>query len=305
MSRIGLGIDAGGSSTGWLLLDGAGETVGRGRVAGITGHLFAADGELSDEGATSLERLAELLDQAAAVVKPGGVVLGIPGLEAGSATAGILAAFIRDRLGEDTRVLVENDMQIAYLSAFEPGEGVIVYGGTGSIAYHVPRHGAPLRAGGHGYLIDDSGGGWWIGRQALQQVLRWHDELGQPAGQPLARAVYAQLGASDWPEIRSLIYGGGRSSVAALAPAVVRAAARGDAAASGILAGAGQELGRLANVLLRRLGQMLPVTLLGGVSRMGPKLHEALAATLPAGTQLQVSQEDPANAAARLALELS
>src|SRR5690606_17821264 len=181
-------------------------------------------------------------------------VMGAAGLETGSRAALHFTQLISSDLGlSESAVLVCNDMEIAYRTVFEPGAGVLVYGGTGSIAYHLPRSGPALRVGGHGYLIDDAGGGYWIGRQALSRTLRWHDELGMAASKPLAREVYALLGSREWPEIREEIYGEGRSRVAALAPAVARAAARGDEAAAEILAAAGVELARLANVALRRL----------------------------------------------------
>ncbi len=306
MKRLGLGLDAGGSSTGWLLVDPRGNELARGRTGGITGHLFSGVGEeLSAEGQASLERLQALLREVEQAGRPTGVVMGAAGLEGGSRAADHLVRVIAEGLSLPAdAVVVDNDMEIAYRSAFEPGEGVLVYGGTGSIAYHVPRNGPALRIGGYGYLIDDAGGGFWIGRRALAQVLRWQDELGMPAARPLAREVYAQLGSSSWPVIRQRVYSGGRSSVAALAPAVVRAAAKGDETAAGILAEAGTELARLANAALRRLGQLLPVTLLGGVTHMGGVLQKSLAEGLPGGISLNVNREDPVHAAARLAARI-
>lgn len=305
MNRQGLGIDAGGSSTGWLLVDAKGQVVGRGRTGGITGHLFRAPGKLGEEGMTSLERLRGLLAEARQAGRPTGVVMGAAGLSSGSEAANMLEATVCEALNlPRDAVFVDNDMTIAYRSAFEPGEGVLVYGGTGSIAFHIPRSGPALRVGGYGYLIDDAGGGYWIGQQGLRTVLRWQDELGMPSARPLAREIYLQMGVGDWPGIREHIYSGGRSRVAALAPAVARAAAAGDVAAAEILQQAGGELARLVRSVLGRLGQILPVTLLGGVTNMGPYLLDALREGLPHGTQLSTSPEDPVEAAARLAVRI-
>lgn len=304
--NLGLGIDAGGSSTGWLLLDQQGTEVARGRVGGITGHLFRSGSEqLSAEGTEALKRLDELLAAVQAAGRPSGVVMGAAGLDSASLAAAWLQGHIARelRLRQDV-VFVDNDMEIAYRSVFEPGQGVLVYGGTGSIAYHLPRQGPALRVGGHGYMIDDAGGGYWVGQQALRQTLRWQDELGGPAGRLLAREVVRQLGSSDWSEIRSRIYGSGRSAVAALAPAVSRAAALGDETAIRILVQAGAELARLANVTMQRLGQILPVGLTGGVVHMGEALLETFSNALPGGLNPIVSDDDPATAAARLAVRL-
>lgn len=305
MTRVGLGIDAGGSGTGWVLLAADGTRLAQGRTGSVTGHLFTAAGTLSSEGERSLAALRGLLDEVRSVTVPTGVVLGAAGLDSGSAAARLLGETVAGALGLPAEsVIAGNDMDIAYRSVFEPGEGVLVYAGTGSIAWHVPRSGPPLRAGGHGYLIDDAGGGYWIGRQALARVLRWHDELGLPSDRPLAREVYRQLGSSSWPDIRTAVYGEGRARIAALAPAVLRAAGRGDEAAIEVLRAAGTELGRLANVMLRRLGQILPVALLGGIANSGPHLTDALQQTLPGLSSFSISTVDPAQAAAELAVRL-
>src|SRR5690606_29898485 len=110
-------------------------------------------------------------------------------------------------LGEGA-VTVLGDVVTAYLSAFEPGAGVLVYAGTGSVAVHVAGDGAIVRAGGHGYLIDDAGGGYWIGREALKRLLRAADAIGAPPTGRLASAVFAALGGSDWPTVRDAVYGG-------------------------------------------------------------------------------------------------
>lgn len=305
MNRQGLGIDAGGSSTGWLLVDAKGRVVGRGRTGGITGHMFREPGELGEEGRSSLERLRGLLAEARQAGRPTGVVMGAAGLSSGSDAAALLEKTVCDALDlPSDAVFVDNDMTIAYRSAYEPGEGVLVYGGTGSIAFHIPRMGQPVRVGGYGYLIDDAGGGYWIGQQGLCTVLRWQDEIGMPSARPLAQEIYAQIGVSDWPGIREHIYSGGRSRVSALAQAVVRAANAGDEAAAAILQQAGAELARLVRAVFGRLGQVMPVTLLGGVTHMGPQLLEALRDGLPLGTQLATSPEDPVEAAARLAVRI-
>ena len=150
------------------------------------------------------------------------------------------------------------------------------------MAVHLTKRCTLIRAGGHGYLIDDAGGGYWIGREALRRVLRVADESGGPAGGALATAIYANLGGSDWPTIRRTVYDGGRSRVAALTPLVALAAARGDQDAMAVLAGAGSELARLAGIVCGRLGQVLPVQW-GRGGACGPPLLKALNAGLPAG----------------------
>jgi N-acetylglucosamine kinase-like BadF-type ATPase len=307
--KTGLGIDAGGSSAKWLLLGGPEpeRELASGQSGGITGHLFEAGGQsLSSEGRSYLERLDAILGAALQTAVPDAVVLGAAGLAEGSPAALHLAAAISAKPGlAQARVRVVDDMFIAYASLFAPGEGVLVYGGTGSIAYHVRADGSTLRSGGHGYLIDDAGGGFAIGRAALSQVLRWQDELGRPADRPLASEVYAQLGTSDWPAIREEVYRLGRSRVAALSPAVGAAARRGDPAATGILQEAGRELARLGRITGERAGGPLPVALAGGITNLGTPLLAAFRAELADVADVIISDVEPVLGAARLALELA
>jgi len=292
-----LGIDAGGSSTRWLLQDAAGAELARG-----AGDPVSAIQLRSGERDAALARLAAGLREVAAVARPARVAAGVTGLEPGSADAEELRGLIAATLAlAPEAVSVLPDMHIAYLASFAPGEGVLVYAGTGSIAFHLTKGGAAVRAGGHGYLIDDAGGGYWIGREALGRVLRRADEAGTYPGGALAGAVAAALGGSDWDTIRREVYGGGRARVAGLTRAVALAAARGDADARAVLAAAGAELARLARVVSGRLGMVLPVVLAGGVARCGPPLTDALEAALPSGTHFLVSTREPVEAAAQLA----
>lgn len=295
-----LGIDAGGSSTRWLLMAADGGIAGAGRVGPVSGI------QLHDEArATTLARIDELLSACLEIGRPERVVAGVTGIERGSREAALLQTAIADTLALDpSKVTVLQDIVTAYLSTFRPGAGVLVYAGTGSIALHLTAGGELLRAGGHGYLIDDEGGGYWIGREALKRVLRRTDAAGAPDDGALARALYRELGGSSWDHVRSVVYQGGRARLAALTPAVAMTASRGDADARAVLAAAGVELARLAQVVAGRLGQVLPVALAGGVARCGPALVEPLRAALPAGTPFSVATREPVEASAEFARKL-
>ena len=73
-------------------------------------------------------------------------------------------------------VRVVSDVEIAYRAAFAPGEGYLVYAGTGSIAAFIDAQGVLHRAGGRGVALDDAGGGYWIAREALRRLWRREDE---------------------------------------------------------------------------------------------------------------------------------
>jgi N-acetylglucosamine kinase-like BadF-type ATPase len=297
---IGLGIDAGGSSTRWLLHD-ADRELARGQLGPLTGHLFDAE-----RRAEAAARLHELAAAALAHARPDAAVAGITGLDSRGPEHAFLTETLADALSLPTQaVWVMHDTPLAYRSTFAPGEGVLLYAGTGSIAFHLRPDGGELRAGGHGYIIDDAGAGYFLGRRALRSIVRGRDERGSDEHPSLLEeAICDRVGGRSWDELRAYVYGGGVSAVAALAPAVAAAAELGDEIAGQILAEAGAELARLARVLVTRLGKPLPVGFAGGVSRLGGALERALREALPPGVRLFLVREEPVMAAARLALTL-
>jgi N-acetylglucosamine kinase-like BadF-type ATPase len=300
---IGLGIDAGGTGTRWRLQSEAGP-LAEGEAGPLSGHLYRPQ-----QRAEAAETLAALAADVRSHADPERVVAGITGLDSHGTEHAFLTGVLAARFELPVRaVRVIHDIPLAYRSGFAPGEGILLYAGTGSIAFHLTADGREVRAGGHGYIIDDAGGGFWLGQQALRRIVRARDERGANAGSspdvgPLERAVVAHIGDGSWDAIRAYVYGGGRSAVAALAPTVVAAEAEGDAGAREILEGAGRELARLAVAVRSQLGAPLPLGFAGGISRLGGPLERSLRDALLAGSDLIVVTEAPVATAARLALE--
>lgn len=289
-----LGIDAGASSSKWVVLDAQKNVVAQGRTAPISGHLFNPESK-----AQALEALHSLLNEVKHL-SPKAVVAGITGLDAGNPEAGIFAAEI-SRLLEipAAKVQIFNDMDLAYRANFAPGEGILVYAGTGSVGYHIRSDGSVVRSGGQGFLIGDEGGGFWIGKTALRKLMWWHDEGMDTSSFPLAQNLYQTIGGNDWPSIRQYVYSGGRQRVAALAPAVGKAAAEGDKSARAILLSAGHELASLAQTLRHRLGS-LPIVLCGGALQVSPLIAEGARQKI----DLEVRLTSSAETAAQMALEM-
>ncbi|MBM3547465.1 MAG: ATPase [Alphaproteobacteria bacterium] len=294
---IGLGFDGGGTGARWRLVDSAGKVLGQGDTGPFTGHIF--------DDAEQQARQAAIVQLAAAVKacgRPEKIVAGITGLSAGSDTAALLSSWLAAAFDlAQGSVQVVDDMRIAYRAAFTPGEGVLVYAGTGSVAMHLAEDGSALRAGGHGYLIDDAGGGYWIGRQALSALVRAQDEGRDPGA--LGQEIGAVIGSLDWEHIRRHVYSGGRAAVAGLVPATAKAALRDDSTANAILSSAGEELARLARVLINRLGRQQPVALAGGVGRASPLIFSHFRTSLPRDAALRQVTQAPVEIAARLAAE--
>jgi N-acetylglucosamine kinase-like BadF-type ATPase len=164
------------------------------------------------------------------------------------------------------------DYIASYSGALSGKPGVIVVSGTGSIAYGENIHGKSHRVGGYGYLIDDSGSGYGVGRSAIAAVLRALDGSGPKTA--LTQALAEELRVDDFPSIISAVYGGSvdRVRIAGITPIVVRAAMRGDPVAKGIFHTAGEELGRLAVTVCSTLfakGVPVPISLSGRVWEAG------------------------------------
>ncbi|EIM25021.1 N-acetylglucosamine kinase [Microvirga lotononidis] len=298
---LGLGIDAGGTATRWRLADPSGQCMAQGAVAPLTGHLFSAAAE---------ERARQIvLDMAQAVMKQGrplGIIAGITGLTRDTPAEATMRALFAEtfELAPD-KVFVAEDMWIAYLSYFALGEGILVYSGTGSIGYYLSEDKDVIRVGGRGNLIDDGGSGFWIAREALKAVLRAEEESpGAGWTTILGTCLAKALGGTDWNIVRSFVYGGDRGKIGSLARAVGEAAQAGDGTALTILKDAGEELARLANALIKRLGPR-PVALVGGSARLHPLLSDSFRKQLVAPVEFIATDLDAALTAARLAATLN
>lgn len=287
-----LGIDVGGGAARWRLASADG-AIRTGLAPGFSGHLYLA--EIRAAAEASLRSIAGQAGPADAVVA------GVTGLTAPSSEAAALRAIIAEAFGARD-VAVMSDSRLAYLSAFAPGAGLLVYAGTGSVAIHVGDDGSSIAVGGRGVIIDDAGGGYWIATRALRSVLRREDASpGSAWPTPLGRALGERLGGVDWPTVRQAIYGSDRGAIGAVAVAVAEAARSGDASAEAVLASAGRELAALALSGEGRVGPK-PIALAGGAAHLHPTIFAAFADAL-GRRDASLIRLDPAAGAARLAAD--
>lgn len=295
-SGIGLGIDAGGTQTRWALAAPGGAIVASGHVAGLSAL------QMSNAAGREAVR-ATFTELARDVLRHGHPLRVRAGLTGFGGDGEQLQLWLAELLHVSPRaVTLCNDIEIAYLGSFTPGEGYLVYAGTGSIGAFIDASGEFHRAGGRGVMLDDGGGGFWIAREALRHIWRNEDERpGCWQQSPLARAVFDYIGGDDWSLSRQFIYTQERGEVGKLALAVA-AAVEHDPAAAGILEEAGRELARLANALIHRFGPR-PVALAGRASELHPLIAQSMRGHLPAGTKLSLMGSQAHFAAARLAAD--
>jgi len=297
-AKLGLGIDAGGTQTRWALARPDGTVIASGHVAGSSALQMA-----SSDGRERLRTVfTSLAQDVLAHGRPASICAGLTGFGGDSA---VLTGWLGDLLGvAPAAISVRNDIEIAYLDSFAPGDGYLVYAGTGSIAAFIDTAGTFHRAGGHGVMLDDGGGGFWIAREAMRRIWRREDETpGAWRDSPMARAVFDHVGGSDWSFSRQFIYTRERGEIGQLALAVA-ATADADPDALAILQSAGRELARLAAALAGRFG-VRPVVLAGRAAALHPAIFDAMRAALPATLSLQQKDAQPHFAAARIAARLT
>ena len=68
------------------------------------------------------------------------------------------------------KLTIISDIELAHRRAFgETDSGIVISGGTGSIAFGRNEKGETARAGGLGVMVGDEGSGFWIGKTWLKQ----------------------------------------------------------------------------------------------------------------------------------------
>lgn len=285
---LGLGIDAGGTQTRWALAAPGGAIVADGVVAGLSALQMGTPHGRDGVRAT----FAALAAQVRAHGAPQGVQAGLTGF---GGDGELLQRWLAELLDLPTAAIrLCSDMEIAYRASFAPGEGYLVYAGTGSIGAFIDAAGELHRAGGRGVMLDDGGGGFWIAREALRHI--WRNEDAAPGcwqASPMAHAVFEHIGGSDWSLSRQFIYGQERGAVGKLALAVAASAER-DPVAAAILRDAGRELARLAQALADRFGPR-PVAVSGRAAELHPGIVDAMRAALPTNTLLTQARSGPQN----------
>jgi N-acetylglucosamine kinase-like BadF-type ATPase len=210
------------------------------------------------------------------------VVAGISGLTDANADADALLALTA---AQGVRgVVLAHDSTTSFLGALGDRRGAVVAAGTGVVTLAVGAE-TTARVDGWGWIMGDAGSGYWIGREALDAVMRAYDGRGPTT--ELTAAV-----SDRWPDL-SQAYMSLQADpdrvrvVASYAAVVARAADAGDAVAQDISVRAAHELAqsvRAAIAQVRSDEESFPVCAIGGVFGSTP-LREAFADDLHAGDE--------------------
>jgi N-acetylglucosamine kinase-like BadF-type ATPase len=158
-------------------------------------------------------------------------------------------------------------------------------------------------------VLGDEGSGYWIGRQALQAVVRAAD--GRGAATALTPLVLEHFGVKRAQDLVQEVYFRltQPSAIAGLSALVSTAAAEGDSIATTILDASAAELTTAALAVAAQLKlDACPVLLSGGVFRSSPRLMSCVTARLNEAlpqVSVELLKEEPVSGAVRLALALA
>jgi N-acetylglucosamine kinase-like BadF-type ATPase len=245
---IYLGIDAGGTKTHAIVADDAGHILGAGRAGSANWESVTLEGTYRVLSRAIESALQEAHIQLSDISAAG---YGLAGLDWPNDEVRLRA--VVDRLGISGPQILVNDAFVALRAGATEGVGVAAVAGTGTAITGRNRQGELFRTFALGAAWGDFGSGHDIAELATRAVIHAYTGRGQPT--MLTERLVAVYGARDILEMAERISRGLADNVDGwLAPLVFAAANEGDAVAQEIVRSAGEELGRNAGAVARRLG---------------------------------------------------
>lgn len=269
MSHLYIGLDGGQSGTRAVVADEAGKLLAVGHGPACD-HLTGANGYAINAGAIH-GAMEDALTKAQANIRD--VVAVGMGLTTAPREIEALPQFERmvREIANPQHIWVDHDAATNLAGATAGAPGVMVIGGSGSIAYGINTRGEEGVAGGLGYLMGDDGSAWWIGINALQAAARAADGRG-----PATALLPFVLDHFEIPTIRHLhlfLYSDTflRPTVSGITPEVAKLALT-DEIARGIMDAAANHLANLVIAVTRQIhtsGEFVNAYPTGGVFRAG------------------------------------
>lgn len=255
------GVDGGGSKTLALIANGQGRIIGKGLAGPSNPNVVGIKVSVKNIKSALIEALGGYQSKRINVA-----VFGVAGSEARDELSERLSKTI-DFVEE---IEVVNDSFICLAAGTQGRPGVVVIAGTGSIILAVDEEGKVIRAGGWGYLLEDSGSALQLGRKAAIETLRFLEK--RAPSSKLVEKVLKKLNAKSVNDLLSSIYNSDSpiSKIASLAPLVVELSEEGDLVAKRIVNEAIDELVSCVLSVISRSrfsSRHIPVVLSGGVFR--------------------------------------
>lgn len=207
--------------------------------------------------------------------------------------------------GVNCPVRVASDLHLI-LSSYTKGEqGVVVCADRMARGFAVDAMGNEYTCGGYGHIVDNEGGAYYIGMQAVRAALMAKD--GRRPATLLTEKVIEGFGAENIEEVIRKINSDDfdKDIFVRLVPAVSYAALNADEAAKGIEKQAAANLFVIADTLIRKTGNSTPaVVIWGSVFATNEGLQTAFKSMLQdkySGAQATLPKERPEMGAVFLA----
>ncbi len=206
--------------------------------------------------------------------------------------------------GYNNQLIITGDQEIALNGAID-GAGAVLVAGTGSVCSGRDKNGNAFRTGGCGYIIDDEGSGYAIGRDILKAVVRAAD--GRISSTLMSEKVFEKMGFRDITDLITWLYDPARTKrdIASFAPILNEAISSGDEVALRIAEHASDELSDLVLSMWKKIGtDAKELALSGGILKhytfIRSKLTEIILNHIP-GICIHDPYHTPAYGAARMA----
>ena len=292
--RYYLAIDGGGTKTALLLAD------REGRV--LRTHRTAACNPVDIGFDAACRVLSEGIDEICLDI-PRSSIVAFAGISGGT------SAGMRERLhaflaGQGFAAF-DNDSDSRNIIAAGLGsrDGIAMIMGTGICAFTYVG-GEVFRIAGWGYLIDDGGSGYNLGRDALAAYFSALDGSGEPT---LIVGEIDRAFSGGATEIMKYIYSEGKRAVASFAPAIYTAMERGDKIAREILERNMRFAAKIAETARKRFpeGTRVPLVIAGGLTEREITMNAFRAAlSEPDAFEISILDREPVYGALEMAMSL-
>jgi len=254
---IFIGVDGGGTKTKVLIEDSEGNIIGE----GIGG---ASNIRLSVKGAW--DSIYDAIDKALT-----GTAIKLDdknySFHVGMGLAGVSILKAKKEFLETPHnfatVILESDAHVACLGAHDGNDGSIVSIGTGVIGYSI-NSGKTYRVSGWGFPHADTGGGAWLGMEAVRLTFSSIDECIKPS--ILTDLIFSHFD-KDLSNFVAWANSSNSTEFAKMAPFVINAMREGDEYAVDLLKKAAHEVDLLAKALSEQSASTSICLLLGGISQ--------------------------------------
>lgn len=287
-----IAVDGGGTKTEFLLFCGDGEVLERFTLGGSNPNAYGLS-VAKNILAEGIERLLSNSD-----VSVVGIFAGISGAGAGK-NREELGEFLKKRFPY-VKSRVEGDFFNVISSDTDREKYIAVICGTGSVVYACSGEDR-RRLGGWGYLFDEAGSGFDIGRELFRHCLacedegRSHDELYVALSKALGGGIFANI---------SDVYAKGKDYVASFAPLVFEYYERGNMQAQAIVEKTADRLAYLINMAYEKYDCGEHAIIAGGLTARRDILKPLLEARVRKEINLIFSERPPIFGAAARCIKL-